>query len=374
MLKTAFITAFNPGNMGMYTVDRAISDIWGKDNKSYTVFCAHSEFKTGHYKLNKLGINIGHRKFYQEGIVRKLLLRDKSQLKKYDRVIFWGDFTLNPEYGLHDFVEYDLRYNFSRSENDSYSRWKNLFMLNSDEHKIMSFGQNFQSEKLSHGGTLSGELQQVIKPIGLILPRDSKSFKNLKGLNLSNQLNMACDAALLKIAQSPLLPTENHFCFYFSRSNFKNPKSIISKIEKEFKIRAINLNDWNYCKVDYEKRWNIYEKLISNSKFILTDTYHCAVNSISLKTIPMVISNPVKSQSGTLGDFKKQVLMSDFGFLKYYFETNDEGILDESTISDIRSKIEFLNSGEKRDHYENFNIIEKKVNDIVSALKGFTNE
>lgn len=88
----------------------------------------------------------------------------------------------------------------------------------------------------------------------------------------------------------------------------------------------------------------------------------------------MVISNPVKSQSGTLGDFKKQVLMSDFGFLKYYFETNDEGILDESTISDIRSKIEFLNSGEKRDHYENFNIIEKKVNDIVSALKGFTNE
>jgi len=373
MRKTAFITAFNPGNMGMYTVDRAIIDMFAEHKNDYKILCAHSPFKTAYYKLRHLGINIGIKKRWKEGIVRKDLCTSLDQLNEFERIVFWGDFTLNPEYGFNDFTEYDERFLLSSSKEESIQRWKKLYSTSDlSSSKIMTFGQNFQSESLVKGNHLSNELTNIMGGVSIALPRDSKSLNNLKTLDLANcNIIQACDPAMMKITNHNHNDTENHFVYYFSRSNISSSEKLISQIADKLQLTPVELKNWNYFQGNFESRWQNFNKLIKSSKFVLTDTYHCAVNAISLNKIPLVLSNPAHQQHGTLGDFKKQILLRDCHISKYLFETDETGSLTTETQKSILDMANSLKNTKEESIAEKLNHISKTAESTRQIIYDF---
>lgn len=343
-MKTAFITAMNPGNMGMYTVDRAIIELFGERRQSHRIFCAHPPFKRGYYKLKKLGIDIGLKKKWNEGIIEKEQYSNLQQLQGFDNVIFWGDFTVNPEYGHHDFIDYDLRFALSRTPKDAIDRWRTLFSSkNMPGSRVMSFGQNFLHDSLAGGMKFFDEARSVMAGVSMALPRDSGSTDRFRGLELPGcRVTHGCDAAMLKIVNETFEAGRDYFVYYFSRSNFDNKDEIISTVSDKLKLKPIELYNWNWFKTDFEKRWSDLRSLIKKSKFVITDMYHCAINSIALLKIPLVIGNPSISQSGTLGDFKKKILTEDCRLSEYFFETDENSIINTLMLEKMLNKAKEL--------------------------------
>jgi len=375
MRKASFITACNPGNMGMYTVDRTIIDLFGNSTQNIQIYSSHPPFKAGYYKLKRCGIDIGHRKKWMEGIVAKQAYLNPNQLKDSERIVFWGDFTLNPEYGVNDFFEHDERFGYKSSKAESINRWRQMFSTtNFSKSKVMTFGQNFQHESLKQEGNFYNEAKSMLKDLSIALPRDSISHFNLKSLDLENCCHIqACDPAMLKVINSKVENSENHFVYYFSRSNIANASELIALLEKNLKLKPIELENWNYYNENFEDRWKVYEKLISTSCFVLTDTYHCAVNSISLKKIPIVISNQSTLQSGTLGDFKKKILLDDCNLSEYLFETDKNGILNTDKTVNILESANSLNNMNDEELIEKFFTVKNLATNAKQILFDFLN-
>ena len=324
----------NPGNMGMYTVDRAIIELFGEKNHNVSIFCAHPPFKMGYYKFKKVGINIGLKKEWSEGKVTKKSYGNPQQLNEFERIVFWGDFTLNPEYCVNDFADYDVRFGISADRGEAIKRWRNIFSTrNFSGPEIITFGQNFLHETLSYGNEFFGDVKYMLSGTSLALPRDSKSTENIKSLGVENcTVIQACDPAMLKILKHEPRREKDFFVYYFSRSILKNADELISSVSKKLNLEARELKNWNRANEDYEDRWKNLSDLIKESRFLITDTYHCAVNAISLHKIPLVISNPSASQSGTLGDFKKKVLLEDCRLSDYHFESDEANCISTGTI------------------------------------------
>ncbi len=316
----------NPGNMGMYTVDRAIYEIFGLNGGGGQIFCAHPPFKPGYYKLKNLGLDIGLRQTWREGLIKKTAYRDPRQLDGFHHVVFWGDFTLNPVYSERDFVEYDLRFGLSETAERATERWRALFSTSTDRPcRFMTVGQNFLHASLAQGGDHHSAAQSVLAGLSAAFPRDSESTRRVQSLNLPHcETVRGCDAALLKIGQEDPSSKDDYFVHYFYRSQLANADEIVATLEQKFGLRAVALSGWTGVQDRYERRWQDFRSLIKGARFMLTDMYHCAINAITLSTIPVVVTNADHAQTGTLGDYKKHVLLKDLELSDCLFTTDAE--------------------------------------------------
>lgn len=316
--KIAVITAYNPRNCGMYTVDLSAKQFFEALNVDYMIFRAQS-------KLHPL---FGDRLKFQK-------LTSQRQLDGFSKIVYWGDFINNPAYGINDFAGREVSWGKSKSLTDSFEKWMRLFLLDGFDGcaKVYSISNNFQTLSTLPQQFNEKEIDRIksnlLLNFNFIAPRDPLSLKLMKDLipEAHKRIHQGIDAAFLLDQEKiyPSLRNQNKnstFVYFFGRSNFSDVESLIKSIEKASGLRAVKLNDWlSMNRLSYDITLFHALKSIKNASFVLTDTYHLAINSMNLDVPVVGFGVKSESQTDTCGDFKKRVLFDQFSIGDFYIES-----------------------------------------------------
>ncbi len=326
MMKIAVVTAYNPNNAGMYSVDLAALQFLRPLNKKISLFRAHV-----------------HRRelpFYMDG-TRLKFLRTNSALEKADIVLYWGDFINSPTYAVNDFRRREPWIGQSEEVRDALERWKDLFLLRNTRpktRKVISVSNNFQSSDTALDQMSIKDRVEITElyrqNFDGIYPRDQVSTQTISrvvGKTSRPVIKCGVDAAFLvrdhKIGTQPLdLKPKTYFTYFFNRSKIDGSDRILLEIQRATGLKPIGLDKWfslNFRKWDRE--YSEMTTLMVNSAFLVSDTYHCCINAMTLRKPVIGLGRPADSQIGTLGDFKKKTLFEMFGMLDTYVSLPPKG-------------------------------------------------
>jgi hypothetical protein len=348
MKKIAVICACNPGNAGMYSVDLAAADLLSRNNIDFDLFTSHTPPRFARYKFMAIGIDIGFRSHYRFGRLMFKHLKSYEQLKNYSHVIYWGDFTPNPVYGVEDFYYANEFYDTRLTKEESFDKWVDLYNVpHNMKQKVMAIGNNFQHDYSSNIKFYRKYLDNLGKKFDVIMPRDSYSLNNIKSQfdpenNTIKKFKSGLDPAFLlneKMLNCNIKPADNVFCYSFGRSQLPNLEDLLEKIELATKCKGVDLEEWLKLKpISAERDFIGAMENISTARFVVTDLYHLAINSIRLHTPVYCIGNKVSNQIGTLGDFKKNILFKMLGLENYYIEINPDLTSASDYITEVISE------------------------------------
>jgi hypothetical protein len=113
------------------------------------------------------------------------------------------------------------------------------------------------------------------------------------------------------------------FCYFFGRSGYKDTGLLIDALRSKFQLQALDLSGWLRLNAKTAERdFAELRRRISSARFVLSDTYHVCINAINLGTTVICLGKEVKSQFGTLGDFKKRQLLVDLGLERFYLSAS----------------------------------------------------
>jgi hypothetical protein len=299
-MNIAVICAYPAGtNTGMISVDLAFESLDLK-NVNFTRFCAWR----GKKKSDSL--DIGYEEYHSV-----------SQIEGYDKIIFWGDFLHWIEYAKKDWQLKSIDRNNSLTFEMAIDLWYKMFLLEGRpdlQKKTLIFGNTLyglDSHQLSNERYLSA-IKSLYTSCLYSMPRDIFSANFIKQITKSNNSEFGCDCALLLDSNKFIkdLNTEKDY-FLYSLGRSGN----LETLTRFVKDLGIKLN-----KTPVELKWltkgtGVYHlienlKKIKSADFVVTDIYHCAVNSNreSIKTI--CIGNGLSNIVDTLSDKKKEISSS----------------------------------------------------------------
>ena len=338
MTTITVVTAFNPKNAGMYSVDLAAEQFLR--SRGYSIRMVRTQEKKTWFKPR-----FGRQRFE--------VIRNVKQLFKTDILIYWGDFTTNVLYGLHDFPLRDLAFGYNETQNAAFESWVNLFLPHRQNRNtaVYSIGQNFHS--LGHSlNSLSAELQLNLESryrhsFDAIIPRDDISLLALNELGLKDSgvsISQGLDTAML-IDHHALYPTlksvkpSDTFAYVFGRSGFHQLPELLHEVEERSGLKAVDLPFWHSLRASKaDRQMQHMLEVIASAKFVLTDTYHCAINAITMGKPVFCLGINQAEQSVTVGEPKKRILFRMMGLKQNYLEF-DEPDLDKNTRKFITDRI-----------------------------------
>jgi Polysaccharide pyruvyl transferase len=345
MSKITVVTAFNPRNAGMYSVDLAA--------EQFLQSCGHSiRLVRTQSRKTWLKPRFGRQRFD--------LVRNASELFDTDILVYWGDFTTNLLYGLVDFPRRDIAFGHNKSEASAFESWLQLFLPNRSDRNtpVYSIGQNFHSLGNSLK-SLSPDMRAKVEgryhnTFDAIIPRDDVSMQSLGDHKLGNsgvKLLQGLDPAMLldHHALYPELRTVDHsnsFAYVFGRSDFLQIPNLLQELEHRSGCKGVNLPFWHDLKsFTADRQMRNMMKTIAAAKFVLTDTYHCAVNAIALGKPVFCLGLNQATQSSTVSEPKKRILFRMMGLTDYYLEfqnssmeKNDRGLIIDTIMNHLEEQ------------------------------------
>ncbi len=281
--RVSVVTALNPRNAGMYTVDLAASQFLTRIGLAPVLFRGQTRKRR-------------HRETFGVQTFRRL---DTSrQLTDNKRVLYWGDFTTSPLFALQEFTRREIDQGGCADQTDALQKWLDLFLLSRSDKsqaRVASIGQNFLS--LRHQiASLDTGTRNIIgrcysENFDLVMPRDPVSTEEFSAVSSHSSANlvqgMDCAFLLEHERQFPKLSKDKRnqsFCYAFGRSGLDG-NQIVNLVEARTKMKGIALDDWLNLDPKYAHRQvqTLLEK-IASSRFIVTDLYHVCINSLSLGT------------------------------------------------------------------------------------------
>jgi len=315
----AVVTALNPHNAGMYSVDLAAQQFLTGLNFSPILFRGQS--RKG-------------RRSERFGAQRFIRVRNTQALLKTDGVIYWGDFTTSPLFAAQDYTKREIEYGRCIDAESAFRQWGQIFLLSDAEHrttKVASVGQNFLSleDQLSHLKPTDRQLLETCykNNFDLAFPRDPQSTKEfqrvVKGGHTRVQPGM--DAAFL-LDHATLFPELSSitpggsFGYVFGRSGF-NRRAFVERVNNTTGLTPVDLSQW--LNLDRRKAHRQYRHLlrqISSSRFIVTDLYHAAINALALGVPVLGLGMMCSTQTDTLSDLKKKLLFETLDLSNFYVE------------------------------------------------------
>lgn len=312
-MKIAVVLAHNWANSGMYSVDLAAFRFFESLGCVVDYFVAsgarpHSLFKSGQ-------IPIYH-------------ISDAGPLTRYDRVVYWGDFTTSPYYALEDFKAQIQTYEGGVSTVEIFKRWGEIFLMRGRKipgQRLFSFGQNFQTLSAVASRVDLKSLAPFYERFDLIMPRDTVSMGELRAHLTSipgGALVQGCDAAFVlpDIPTAALSRDPKKIGVYFGRTKMDNPRDVLAEIEKRG-YEPVMLKQWlSLPRNNFHETFLAMSATMSGCACLLTDTYHLAVNAIRMGLTPVVIGDAAGAQTSTVSDFKKRVMLRDLGAEELYME------------------------------------------------------
>lgn len=305
-MKVALICAFPAGsNTGMLSVDLSFDSLLSVLDQEIeiTKFCPWKSFD----KSDKTPL-------------KYLEYKNTEQLDDFDHVIFWGDFLHWIVYAENDWYSRGKNLNPDLTQYEIVDLWYDLCLL--ENH------QELQKKTSIIGGTLYGlksedfdnkrymsALKNLYDNARLVMVRDFFSKYFLEQIT-ENKIKVGGDCALLLdsgklIATWPELENSRidrpYLLYAFGRSG---DPDILEKyadaIAEKFGIIPIRL-DWLKKGTGIAAlAQRLY--LIKNAEFVITDIYHCAINSYREKKSIICIGKGASRIKGTLSDKKKEIL------------------------------------------------------------------
>jgi hypothetical protein len=306
----AIICAYNPRNTGMYTVDLAATTFFKNLNMEADLYCFQTRFFKDHVASGSLKIKV---------------IRNLNELKHYKSIIFWGDWQNNPVWGLNDFSTREVSRGYTNNIDEGFANWLNLYLpLKKDfSQKIYSFGNSFLGITNFLSNTSNDNKTQISERFSqafdFVLPRDHQSYEELKLLFPSIKMeDWGMDLTVLNNfdeINSLKQPSKNlDFSYFFHRSSLhkNNIRSIIknthllssncpSEIKNWLKIPRI------FPSFSIRNNFNI----ISSSQFLITDTYHIALNALNMGTPTILIGENEDQSLHSCCQNKKKILFEN---------------------------------------------------------------
>jgi hypothetical protein len=345
MSTVTVVTAFNPRNAGMYSVDLAAEQFLQRHGYSTRLIRTQA-------KRTWLKPRFGRQHFE--------LIRNSKLLFETDILVYWGDFTTNLLYGLNDFARRDLAFGYNKTQTAAFESWAQLFLPEraNKSTAVYSIGQNFHSVEKSLK-SLSEDAREKIEEryrssFDAILPRDDISFQSLNNLNLGKsgvKISQGLDPALL-IDHYALYPELRRvkqsatFAYVFGRSDFLQIPELLHELEHRSGLKGINLPSWHDLdSFAADRKMRRMLETIAGAKFVLTDTYHCAINAMGIGKPVFCMGLNQATQSSTVGEPKKGILFQMMGLMENYFEFDDQFLSNsdrEIIISTIINRIDDL--------------------------------
>jgi hypothetical protein len=328
MLRVHVVSAYNPKNAGMYSVDLAAQQFF-EDVGLNTCF-----IETQRHRLWNKRAPMGR--------YRTRFLRNAQELVEADALVYWGDFLNNPLYGSGDFLHRDLGFRHSTSAREAFAKWKELFLLHRigrGTTRVIAASGNFQDcgTLLS---TYSQDEQDDIaacfrQNFSAIFPRDHASTQALRMAfpdAAQGEVTTGLDAAFLfspERAFPGLSSVEENgtFCYFFGRSQLEGQDALIARLARETGLRPVALTHWH--KLSRRSADHQFMQLLQTMRagtFTITDTYHCAINAMTLARPVIGLGRTPSHELTTLNEYKKRTLFQMLGLGASYVEIPTEQI------------------------------------------------
>lgn len=341
-MRVAVVCAFHGGNAGMYSVDLAAQQFLRSLNLSHDFIVM--QCKNGQPQHSYGGLNFK-------------VFRDPLQLRDYTHILYWGDFINNPTYGKSGFSSQDVSQGNSKSKEEAYEAWLSLMLPDRrilESQRVISVSNNFQNiDKTILKEDAPILKERFLNTFDAIFPRDPLSFQSLSAFApeaASGNVFQGIDAAYLFDANSFIgktLPDEDKpfFSYFFGRSKFSNSDKLIRSVESATGLEARPISKWLACRPSPRESMTSMLAQIKGSRFVISDTYHCCVNTMNMSVPIIGIGRDASFQKGTLGDHKKFILFDMFGLSEYYLKTNADLIDQEMMENIILRSIGFTRNG-----------------------------
>ncbi|MBE0455496.1 MAG: polysaccharide pyruvyl transferase family protein [Roseovarius sp.] len=322
--RIAVVCAYNPKNAGMYSVDLAAQHYFSGKGCAFDLFVTQIKRKLPGRIANRLRLDKILSKHQRFGTLRFRLLYNPNQFDDYTHVVYWGDFTTNPVYGATEYAMRERKGGVSASYSAALHKWKALFALQGGKPagRVVSAGQNFQHDFNEYGSDFDDVFASIGACFDHILPRDPWSAANLlRTLPPSSacKVTPGLDCAFLLPVTERRSPRPQ-FCYHFGRSGFDRTAALVGAVEARSGLRGVALEDWfTLDPTRAEMQFTAMRAELAQARFVLTDTYHVSVNAMAMGVPVYGIGRHAASQTGTLGDFKKQTLFEMMQAQPCYF-------------------------------------------------------
>jgi hypothetical protein len=349
-MNVAVICAYPAGtNTGMISVDLSFDSL-DLTGVNYTKFCSWR----GKKKSNEFDIE------YEE-------LHSVSQLEKFDKIIFWGDFLHWIEYAKKDWKIKTLDRDSTLTSDEAIDQWYKLFLLEGRDdlqRKSIIFGNTLyglNSQQLSDTRYFSA-IHSIYSNCQYAMPRDIFTYNFIRQIVSTDNIQLGCDCALLLNSDKFLNKSSglsNYFLYSFGRSG-----------HRDVLINYVNDLGLKLNKTPIELKWLVkgtsVNQLIENlekiklADFVITDIYHCAVNSNRELIKTLCIGNGLSIVTDTLSDKKKEI------FYSQHFQRQNYIFL-ESIISNYNYSLE--NASSLLSEHDAFNFQFKMLNSFIETTK-----
>jgi len=315
-MRIALICAHPAGtNTGMVSVDFAFEYLINRFLQSHEIvrFCSWR-----------------HLQFESKDSMTYHRLYDIGQLENFDRIIYWGDFLHWLGYAKHDWHSKSKVLTPDLSDNEIQDLWYQLYLLENRpdlQSKTIVFGSTIYG---LHADELSDiryrqALTSLYKNAIACYMRDIVSAHYVQQLVPEKTQTFGCDCALLL--------ESNEFVTGYGFANNRNPYMVYSFVRSKANEQLIKFansmaDSQGLDAVDLS--WltkgagiqTLFEKvnLIQQSQFVITDTYHCAVNAIRERKPTICFSRGAQHVHTSVSDKKKEFFFKQiFGERRHLF-------------------------------------------------------
>ena len=254
-----------------------------------------------------------------------------GKLADYEHIVFWGDFTTCPHYGLHDY--YNV-YHRQRTRLPSQIRkntiykaildrvvfrsWTKKYLPCSTKSRVYSVGQNFQIIN-AQVDSVYAKYAQCYANFAQIVTRDQVSYGNLKQ-RVRCSVECGADVAFLVQDQTRdrAAGKPARVAVFFRRSKISNIESVLAGIERTFGLELVHFPDWLKPSCPVKDAYRDSIDRLAQCDFAISDTYHFIINAtrIGLPAIGIGIHSDL--QTTTTSDFKKKILFDELGIPHQY--------------------------------------------------------
>lgn len=347
------VCAFNVSNAGMYSVDLAAYQFFTKLGANFDLIVIQSRHKAEKEKYGRIPFRI---------------VRDPAALSEYDLIIYWGDFLNNPVYGTGDFARREVRLYGTSDTDEGFSFWKKI-MLGDPSGKVPSISVSNNMQGLPSDPGVDPEMSEIYASrFSSIFPRDPLGTQRVKSFSPAANVGQGIDAAFLLDHSALGIETRpernNTFCTFFARSKIKNVDQIVAETETRTGLKAVSIDSWFNCGAGRSDR--VFKEMISTmsrSHFIISDTYHFCVNSLTLGIPAVAIGRETDDQVGTLGDHKKRTLFDMFGLGKSYVTTPYSAVR-EQFATEVHETVEQI----RRDTHQRESAVDEAIQNYRRTL------
>lgn len=325
-MKIAVISALPAGlNTGMLTVEYAFKSLVDTQKK----------WKVDRYCFEK-PFHLDYENFGEISVAE---IQSSDVLKKYDKIIFWGDFLHWRGYLNKDLYFRSQKKDPQKDLQEIADKYYDVFFLEKNRElisRVVSFGgtvyplsqDDFQDNRYEEN------FLSLIRDARYVKFRDVYSSNLASGLLTSDKNFMGMDPAFFLNTEkiSPHQHARPYMVFSFGRSGQNELlKSVAIRIAKSLGLDAYDLQ---WFALQNNKNPLIKKlEILRGSAIVLTDIYHMAVNAFRENKPTYMFGNGASYAMSSLSDKKKEILFKQYLQEPQYIYT--ELIKNEKYLSSV---------------------------------------